>query len=148
MARKPNGKPVGRPEKPFDPQLFEQLCGIHCTRSEIASMMKICVDTLVLRVEEHYGEDYSLIYKRFQETGKCSVRRNQFALSKKNTAMAIWLGKVYLGQRDMDEIEKQNRPININIVQDPYKKDDKHNNSPSVSVQAVPDSSVGSGQAE
>ena len=30
-----------------------------------------------------------------------SLRRYQFQLAQKNTAMAIWLGKQYLGQRDI-----------------------------------------------
>ena len=34
-----------------------------------------------------------------------SLRRNQFRLSEKSAAMAIWLGKQYLGQRDNVEYE-------------------------------------------
>lgn len=100
MARKPTGNPVGRPEKEIDWQMFEQLCGIQCTQSEICSFLKINDDTLRTRVLNYYGDEYSNIYKKYAETGKCSLRRYQFALAKKNTAMAIWLGKQYLGQKD------------------------------------------------
>jgi hypothetical protein len=63
-------------------------------------MFHINHETLTSRIKENYGEDYSQIYKRFSESGKCSLRRNQFVISKKNAGMAIWLGKVWLGQKD------------------------------------------------
>ena len=104
MARKPTGEPVGRPGKDIDWNMFEQLCGIHCTQSEIASMLKVHPDTLRDNAIKQYGgDDFSTIYKKFQENGKCSLRRNQFAMSKTNASMAIWLGKQYLGQKDKEE---------------------------------------------
>ena len=93
-------KPAGRPEKFIDWELFEKLCGIQCTQSEIASMLKIHHETLIIRVKSNYGEDYPSIYKRFSESGKCSIRRHQFAHLPKNASMAMYLGKVYLGQKD------------------------------------------------
>jgi len=94
----------GRPGKDIDWIMFENLCGIHCTQSEIASMLKIHPDTLRDRAIEYYNDiDFSTIYKKLQENGKCSLRRNQFAMSKTNASMAIWLGKQYLGQKDKEE---------------------------------------------
>jgi hypothetical protein len=112
MARKPTGKPTGRPEKEIDWTLFEQLCAIQCTQSEIASMMKVHIDTLRDRAAAKYGDEYSNIYKKFCESGKCSLRRNQFVLSKTNASLAIWLGKQWLGQRDMQE---DDRPTQITV---------------------------------
>ena len=100
MARKPTGKPVGRPEKPIDWTQFEQLCALHCTQEEIGRMFNLAPVTISIKVRDHYGEDYLIVYNRFLEQGKCSLRRNQFVLSKKNASMAIWLGKIWLGQRD------------------------------------------------
>src|SRR5574337_2035678 len=100
MARKPTGNPVGCPEKQIDWTLFEQLCSIQCTQSEMASMLKVHPDTLRDHVKDHYGEEFSTVYIKYSETGKCSLRRNQFVLSKTNTAMAIWLGKQWLGQKE------------------------------------------------
>lgn len=100
MARKPTGNPSGRPQNPIDWKLFEQLCGLLCTQSEIASMLGVHVDTLRDRVLQEYGDDYSTTYKKHSEVGKCSLRRNQFVLSKKNATLAIWLGKQWLGQTD------------------------------------------------
>jgi hypothetical protein len=94
-------KPTGRPEKEISWQQFEDLCGLHCTQDEIASFMRINVDTLRDRVEKQYGEPYSIVYKRFMENGKCSLRRDQRVIGRTNPAMAIWLGKQWLGQRDI-----------------------------------------------
>jgi|ERR1700755_540034 len=105
MARKPTGNPVGAPEKPIDWTLFEQLCALHCTQTEIASMLKVHYETLQIRVRKNYGDEYPNVYKKFCEQGKCSLRRFQFSLAKKNTAMAIWLGKQWLGQKDNQELD-------------------------------------------
>ena len=103
MARKPTGEPVGRPPLQVDWNTFEMLCSLMCTHTEIASYLKMHLETLRNKVEDKYGEDFAAVYKKYSDTGKCSLRRNQFVLSKKNAAMAIWLGKQWLGQKDHDE---------------------------------------------
>ena len=95
-----NYNPNGRPKKSIDWALFEQLCAIQCTQSEIASVLKMHIDTLRDHVAEYYEEDFSSVYKKLSENGKMSLRRTQMKLAQKNTAMAIWLGKQYLGQKD------------------------------------------------
>src|SRR4051812_6653981 len=94
---------LGRPEKPIDWNKFEELCHIQCTHDELASMCKVAKATLYERATKQYGEDFPTVYKKFSEGGKCSLRRTQFKLAQKNTAMAIWLGKQYLGQKDHEE---------------------------------------------
>jgi hypothetical protein len=93
-------KREGRPPKPIDWKTFEELCALQCTQSEMAAVLKINVDTLCDRSREHYGTSYSEIYKRFSEAGLQSLRRNQFVLSRTNASMAIWLGKIWLKQKD------------------------------------------------
>ena len=100
MARKPTGKPVGPPEKIINWELFEQLCALQCTQSEICSMLKVNEDTLRKGCKETFGEDYSALYKRNSEVGKISVRRYQFVQAKTKPNMAIWLGKQWLGQKE------------------------------------------------
>ena len=39
-----------------------------------------------------------------QHTGKASLRRTQFRMAETSAAMAIWLGKQYLGQKDKSEL--------------------------------------------
>jgi hypothetical protein len=43
-------------------------------------------------------------YKSKSQAGKSSLRRAQWKLAEKNASMAIWLGKQYLGQRDIVEL--------------------------------------------
>jgi hypothetical protein len=107
MARQPTGNPVGRPPKPINWEEFEKLCEMQCTQSEIASFFKIHPETLSTRVGQEYGEDYSIVYKKNSESGKCSLRRAQFKLAMKNSSMAIWLGKQWLGQKDVSKEEMQ-----------------------------------------
>ena len=100
-------KKSGRPRKEINWELFESLCQLQCTQVEIASVLKVDSETLRDHARVQYNEpDFSLIYKRFSEGGKASLRRNQYNLSKKNASMAIWLGKQWLGQRDHDDKDK------------------------------------------
>lgn len=93
-------KKLGRPPRHIDWETFEGLCRINCTHAEVASVLNISKAQLYERAKKHYGEDFPTIYKRYSEAGKASLRRAQFKLAQKNAAMAIWLGKQYLGQRD------------------------------------------------
>lgn len=103
MARKPTGKPVGPPPKIISFELYEQLCGLWCTTEEIAAHLKVHADTLRKKIVDHYGEEYSVTYKRFFDAGKPSLRRDQRVQAKKNASMAIWLGKNYLDQREPEK---------------------------------------------
>lgn len=95
---------MARPETEINWEMFEQLCALQCTQSEIASVLKISDETLRTRAKAKYEMDnYLDIYKKFSEHGKTSLRRNQFAQSKKSASMAIWLGKQWLGQKDLSK---------------------------------------------
>lgn len=80
---------------------FEKLCALHCTQTEIAEWFGCSVDTLFTKVERHYGEGYTEVYKRKSSKGKISLRRKMFesALSG-NVTMMIWMSKQILGYRD------------------------------------------------
>ena len=86
--------------------MFEDLCSFQCTQSEIASFFRVDKKTLIKHVQKHYGDDFSTIYREFSEKGFCSFRRNQFVLAKKNAQMAIHLGRVYLGQKEVVQINQ------------------------------------------
>lgn len=79
---------------------FEALCHIQCTRDEIVGVLNVGKDTLLRWCKETYGTDFETIYNIKRQGGKSSLRRTQWKLAEKNTAMAIWLGKQYLGQKD------------------------------------------------
>lgn len=88
---------AGRPKIVIDYTAVEKLASIQCTQEEIANFLDVSVRTL------QRDEEFCRIYKKGQDTGKRSLRRIQFKLAEKNTAMAIFLGKQYLGQRDIVE---------------------------------------------
>ena len=91
--------PAGRPKIQIDYNTVEKLANIQCTQEEIASFLGVSVRTL------QRDEEFCRIYKKGQDNGKMSLRRIQYKLAEKNTAMAIFLGKQYLGQRDNIEVE-------------------------------------------
>ena len=93
-------KKTGRPPKPIDLDGFERLCQLLCTLEEIAGWFGVSKETIVRRVSEHYDEPFPTIFEQKKQGGKISLRRSQFRLSEKNAAMAIFLGKNYLGQSD------------------------------------------------
>lgn len=90
----------GRPQKEINWTLFEDLCSLQCTQKEICAVMHIHRETLKLKVEEHYEEEYSVVFERLSESGKASLRRMQFKIAKRHAGMAIFLGKQWLGQKD------------------------------------------------
>ena len=96
-------KKMGRPLKQIDKDQFERLCAIQCTEEEIADIMTCSVDTIERWCKRTYEKSFAEIYKRYSANGKKSLRRMQFALAEKSAAMAIWLGKQYLGQTDKIE---------------------------------------------
>lgn len=106
MPRKPSGRPNGRPIKTINWETFEELCWIQCTLSEIASVLKLNIDTVEYKVKQHYGSTFSEVYKKYSEGGKTSLRRYQFKQAEKNASMAIWLGKIWLKQSDKDEVKE------------------------------------------
>ena len=96
--------PVGRPKKEFDQELFENLCAIMCTEEEICGILKTTDKTLNGWLKRTYNMNFSEAFKRFSSRGKINLRRWQFNMAKKNASMAIFLGKVYLGQKDQQEL--------------------------------------------
>lgn len=94
---------TGRPRKEINQKLFENLCGIQCTEAEICAALECCEDTLNAWCKRTYKTTFSETYKSKSQLGKSSLRRAQFRLAEKNASMAIWLGKQYLGQKDIVE---------------------------------------------
>jgi len=102
-------KKTGRPLRDFDASTFEQLCFVQCTVDEIELILRTDQRTVDKWCKRHYDIDFSTAYKRFSSGGKSSLRRDQYKLARKNASMGIWLGKQWLGQRDIpQEIEAFN----------------------------------------
>lgn len=100
--------PAGRPRKEIEKEAFEKLCGLQCTEVEICGFFGVTDKTLARWCDEKYGEKFSEVFKKYSQDGKISLRRVQFRLAEKSPAMAIWLGKQYLGQRDVQEVSIAN----------------------------------------
>jgi len=94
---------MARPKKEIDQDQFEKLCGLQCTESEIMGWFDITDKTLTRWCKDTYGESFSEVYAKKREKGKISLRRAQFRLAEKSASMAIFLGKNYLGQKDVVE---------------------------------------------
>lgn len=101
---------TGRPVKEFNKKTFIDLIGLGCTQEEICWFFRddsgkpANIDTLTRWCKREFG----MTFQEFsRENGgvalKIQLRRNQFELSKKSAAMAIFLGKNYLGQTDKTE---------------------------------------------
>lgn len=95
--------PAGRPRKQIQKESFEKLCGLQCTEVEICGFFGITDKTLSRWCKETYGRNFSEVYKELSQDGLISLRRAQFKLAERSAAMAIFLGKNYLGQTDKTE---------------------------------------------
>jgi len=96
-------KKVGRPRKEIDQVEFEKLCALQCTLLEFCDWFDITDKTLDRWCKETYNKSFSEIFAIKRGMGKISLRRAQFKLAERSAAMAIFLGKQYLGQRDVIE---------------------------------------------
>lgn len=109
---------MARPKKELDQEQFEKLCSYQCTKLEICDFLHVTDKTLDAWVKRTYGKGFSEIYAEKRSQGKISLRRAQFKLAERNAAMAIWLGKQYLGQRenklDLEEQEARIEQLRAN----------------------------------
>ena len=90
--QKPIPKKRGRPRKQIDLEQLEKLAMLQCSYDELAAWFDISKSTL--------SENFRTEIEKGREKGKMSLRRKQWNLADKSPAMAIFLGKNYLGQRD------------------------------------------------
>ena len=100
----------------IDKKQFENLCGLQCTLLEICDFFDVEDDTLNSWCKKTYGTTFSEVFKQKRGKGQISLRRMQWKLAEKNAAMAIFLGKQYLGQKDKIEYTDDGmKSINENI---------------------------------
>lgn len=92
---------MARPKKEIDKKQFENLCKLHCTEIEIASFFECDITTLYRWCKRTYHDSFANISNKYAQVGNISLRRTQYKLAERSTPMAIWLGKQYLGQKDI-----------------------------------------------
>ena len=109
----------GRPIFDFTPKLLEQikdLASYMCTKAEIARIVGCSESTL--QRNQLAQEAYELGVAQ----AKKSIRKTQFDIATKlnSSIMAMWLGKVYLGQTDKIQNTDDNIPLPIyDIIEEP-----------------------------
>ena len=96
---------MARPRKNIERKDFESLLAIQCTLEEVTAFFDhkldgCSADTIERWCKREYKESFADIAAKKRNLGKISLRRAQFELAKKNGAVAIFLGKNYLGQKD------------------------------------------------
>jgi hypothetical protein len=98
---------MARPRKNIDQKQFESLCGLQCTQEEMCCFFNVDDVTLNRWCKRTYKKSFSEVFKSKRGTGKISLRRNQWKLAETNVAMAIFLGKQYLGQSDNPVVDQE-----------------------------------------
>jgi len=112
----------GRPFIYIDLEELEQVCRLNCTVEEIAAFFNVSKRTIDYRMAE--DEAFREIVEKGRAQGKLSIRRAQMQhLNAGSEKMAIYLGKVVCGQREVTETVSDTRPISIEIV-NPYALED------------------------
>lgn len=94
---------MARPVIEIKKEQFESLCNLQCTLDEIAGFFKCSSDTIERWCKRTYNQGFAETYKTYSQNGKISLRRYQYRMAEKNPAMAIWLGKQWLGQTEKVE---------------------------------------------
>ena len=110
----------GRPRKDVSIVQLRKLAELQCTYEEAAAVMGVSVATMKRRMAE---PKYREAWDEGRCKGKMSLRRKQFALATKNAAMAIFLGKQWLGQRDVVANEYSGpggRPIAVSAAKQTF----------------------------
>jgi hypothetical protein len=89
----------------LDKEEFKKLMKLHATLAETAGWFEVSEDTIERCCIKQFKMGFAECFKKWSAGGKISLRRAQWlaATDKLNTSMLIWLGKQYLGQKDMIE---------------------------------------------
>lgn len=115
---------MGRPQKQIDKNQFENLCKMHCTEVEIASFFDCDISTINHYCKREYKQTFSEVSNKYAQVGNISLRRTQYKLAEKSVPMAIWLGKQYLGQKDI-QFTAEVDPETIKEVEEMVFNDDE-----------------------
>lgn len=103
---------MARPKKEINKEVFENLCAIQCTRDEICAVLGVTDKTLSSWCKRTYHSHFSAVFREKRKRGCASLRRTQWKMAEKNVAMAIFLGKQYLGQSDNPQTDEREELLN------------------------------------
>ena len=106
LAPKKVGRPKGTTKIQPTEETMKSLRGlgqIQCTTKEGAAWFAVSEPTFLKFLADN--PDARKAFDEGKQVGLTSLRRTQFRLAEKNAAMAIFLGKNYLGQSDKQELQ-------------------------------------------
>jgi len=112
------GRRIGAGRRPVHIDLIEleKLCSIQCTDEDLAGFFGVTTRTIENRRKK---SEFREAMERGRAKGRVSVRRAQFKLLEKGDAgTAKWLGKQYLGQRDITPVEltgANGKPVELSL---------------------------------
>lgn len=105
--------------------VITNMAAIMCTDEEIAACLGVSIDTLT---REENAAAFAECKEKGAGNGKKSLRRIQFEIAKKgNAAMAIWLGKQWLGQKEPERQETTDNVEDLTALGDMLQVDDEGN---------------------
>ncbi len=86
----------------MNPEQVEMLAQIQCSAKEIAAVLGISFREFERRRAGHHKDDKAFVeaLESGRHKGCASMRRIQFEQAKTSPHMAIWWGKMYMGQRE------------------------------------------------
>ena len=112
---------IARPKKEFDKKQFVDLIGIGCQMDEICWWFRdetgkpANIDTLSRWCKREFGLNFQEYRRKNGAMAlKIKLRNAQMKLAEKSAAMAIFLGKNYLNQRDKFDFEAN---VNENVYE-------------------------------
>jgi hypothetical protein len=115
----PGGARRGAGRKPvhIDVIELEKLCSLQCTDEEIAAFFGVSTRTIESRRKQR---GIAEVMARGRAKGRISIRRQQMKLAEAgNPALAIYLGKALLGQREVIPSElsgPKGNPVRISLA--------------------------------
>ncbi len=105
---------MARPKKEIDWSKVDELMEVGSPAAEISDQFDINPNTFYERFKEHYGYNFQDYRMKFHSVGKANLRRSQYENALEgNTQMLILLGKLWLGQIDIEPEPKNTSNFNI-----------------------------------
>lgn len=97
------------PPKPIDMRNVLYWMDLGATQEEVAGAHWVSVDVLSKKLVELTGLNWSELKEKVCGSAKIKLRDNQLLLSERNAIMGIWLGKIWLGQKDNPDMQIENK---------------------------------------
>ena len=91
---------MARPRIEIDKKQFEKLCGLQCTKEDIAGFFDVSEDTIDRFCKREYKESFAAVFSKKRRIGLVSLRKSGFDLARKNAAVHIFYAKNFLGMTD------------------------------------------------